>query len=267
MGITLATGALAAVAVALWCLRLRALGAVPAFAGAGVVVVLLAYLVWRGMRPLLPANVPAPRSGTFDGAVWHAAGSARPEWELLVNIAEAVRGGGAAVSSPTGAALGPDRFVDVRPLTITDQDLERGFAGTSRREWLFLHPPSRVSVDVALPAGRQVWFQAALGMDPEMWNAPTGDGVRYRVTVAPRPAQGEGAPMAVLDRAVNPRAKAGDRRWLPVEVDLGAWSGQTVRLTLETLPGDDLSFDWAGWGNPLVVIRDSGRERPPVGGG
>jgi hypothetical protein len=61
---------------------------------------------------------------------------------------------------------------------------------------------------------------------------------------------------------VNPRARLEQRRWLPVEADLSQWAGTTVRLTLRTLPRDDLSFDWAGWGNPVIAVRETARAHP-----
>jgi hypothetical protein len=68
----------------------------------------------------------------------------------------------------------------------------------------------------------------------------------------------------VLDRSINPRARAEHRRWVPVEADLSPWGGQTIRLTLGTTPGDELSYDWAGWANPVVVVRELARVRQPV---
>jgi hypothetical protein len=169
------------------------------------------------------------------------------------------------VASPTGAAIGPLQFVDVRQLTVTDADTGRGIAGTSRRQWLYLHPPSTVAVDVAIPRGREVWLQAALAIDPAVWDASVGDGVRYQATVAALDAAGGMGPLVlVLDRSINPRARAEHRRWVPVEADLSPWGGQTIRLTLGTTPGDELSYDWAGWANPVVVVRELARVRQPV---
>ncbi|HVG98967.1 MAG TPA: hypothetical protein VNK05_18810, partial [Chloroflexota bacterium] len=182
---------------------------------------------------------------------------------LLVNLAEAARAGQARIASPSGATLGRDRFADVRFLTLTDPDAGRGAAGTSRREWLYLHPPSEVSVDVALPAGRTVWFQSVVALDPETWSAPEGDGVRFRLTVTPL-GDGDPGPRTVLDHALNPRAEASERRWVPVEADLSPWGGRTVRLTLSTVPGEDTAYDWAGWGDPVVSVRESARDRPPT---
>ena len=116
-----------------------------------------------------------------------------------------------------------------------------------------------------------------------MWEANWGDGVRFLATVTPlapgasnahtpstpsTPSTSSTLTMpttTVVDRDVNPRANRGDRSWVPVEADLSAWGGQTVRLTLQTLPRDDLNYDWAGWGNPVVATRETARERPPVG--
>ncbi len=92
-------------------------------------------------------------------------------------------------------------------------------------------------MDVALPAARHTWLQGGLALDPAVWRAPTGDGVRFVAAVAPLDAQGQpGPPVIVLDRTANPRARTEERDWLPVEADLSPWAGQTVRLTLRTLP-------------------------------
>jgi hypothetical protein len=220
---------------------------------------LAAGAVRLGGAPLAAAPVPAraldhvetaPPLGRFGSA-------------LLVNVAGAVRTGRAHVESPSGAA--PGTFVDVRYLTVADVDPDRGPAGVSRREWLYVHPPSQVSTDVDLPPGRQVWFQAGLALDPAMWQAPTGDGVRFQALVSRLAAPGQSGPSAVvLDRVINPRARVEHRRWVPVEVDLSPWAGAAIRLTLRTLPHEDLSYDWAGWGTPIVAVRDFARSRPPA---
>lgn len=251
------------------------------------------YLVWRGLRPALAgwAILPVPTASSCPGGARQLQGSAatsRPVsepqqcfegsqpvdgvWQapdlatrgagLLVNVAEAVRTGQARVQSPTGPALGKDLYVDVRQLDVTDEDQERGAAGTSRRQWLYLHPPSAVSVDLALPPQREVWLQAALTLDPAMWAAPLGDGVRFQALVSRLSAAGqEETPAVVLDSWINPRAKGEHRRWVPVDANLTPWSGQRVRLTLRTLGGDNPHFDWGGWGNPVVIVRESARVR------
>jgi hypothetical protein len=229
--------------------------AVAVAAGAALVI----YAGWRGLRPAVgrAAQLPAP-TAAVSGQRWAAPDLAGSGQGLVVNLAEAVRAGQARVESPTGATLGPGRFVDVRQLTVTAADQLRGWAGTSRRQWLFLHPPSTVSVDVALPPRDDVRFQATLALDPAMWHAPTGDGVRFTASVAP--AAGGTAERLVVDRVLNSRANQDDRAWVPVDADLSPWAGQTVRLTLRTDPRGELSFDWSGWANPIVYVRDSARD-------
>ncbi|HEX2515939.1 MAG TPA: hypothetical protein VH257_14625, partial [Chloroflexota bacterium] len=249
----------------------------PLARGAALVAaVLVGALVWRGARPALApfahVPLPAPAQGPGGDGVWRAPdleGNAagwglNPRTGLLVNLAEAVRGDRAAVNSPSGSERGPGRFVDVRQQVVVDEDDPlRGASGTTRRQWLYLHPPSEVALDVALPAGRQTWLQGALALDPEVWNAPSGDGVRYLVAVAALDSRGQpGPPSTVFERALNPRARTEERQWVPVEVDLSAWAGQTVRLTLRTEPREDLTHDWAGWGNPVLVVREQARAQP-----
>ena len=116
---------------------------------------LLGYGAWRGLRPAFGrfAVPPAPPAAPVDG-VFGRSPPPPGSGALLVNLAAAARNGQARVSSPSGAALGPEQFVDVRYLTVVDPDPDRGAAGTSRREWLYLHPPSEVAVDLAVPARR-----------------------------------------------------------------------------------------------------------------
>jgi hypothetical protein len=154
----------------------------------------------------------------------------------------------------------------VRQFTVSDgDDRERGWPGTSRREWLYMHPPSSVSVEVAIPPHEQTWLQASVTLDPVVWESETGDGVRFVATVTPTQGAVAAGPTTVVDREVNPRAHLEDRKWVPVEADLSRWGGQVVRLTLQTLPRDDLTYDWAGWANPVVATRDTARERLPSG--
>ena len=196
---------------------------------------LLAAVVVAGCRTALPFRPPAAHAG---------------DRILIDGIIDDVLAGRASVSSPSGAVLGADKFVDVRSLTVQAQDRPLKDAGPSTRRWLFTHPPTQISVDLTVPS--EAYFQASLAMDPAMWNAPLGDGVRYQVTVTPQ--GGSGA--TVLDLSVNPRAKGEQRRWLDVVADLRPWAGQAVRLTLRTDPRQDPSNDWAGWSEPAVVRLD-----------
>ncbi|MCX6906880.1 MAG: DUF6259 domain-containing protein [Verrucomicrobia bacterium] len=44
-------------------------------------------------------------------------------------------------------------------------------------------------------------------------------------------------------------------KWKPVEIDLARYAGQTIVLSLVTDALGDFSFDWAAWGEPLIVTK------------
>jgi hypothetical protein len=213
---------------------LAALGAVTALG-----VTLAAVRLVLGLRP--------PALGAGDAVV-------------TTNVAAEVVSGRAPVASPTGAALGPDRFVDVRALSVLPQDRPLRDAGASSRRWLYMHPPASVSVDLDVPP--DAYFQAGLALDPATWDAPLGDGVRFLVSIVPAggvPAGGSTGGLTetvLVDAAVNPRARGEQRRWLDVVADLRPWAGQRVRLTLRTDARQDPLNDWAGWSEPAVVRLD-----------
>ena len=185
---------------------------------------------------------------------------------LVASIADLVLDGSATVTSPTGSELGPSRYVDVRPLPILAIDQPLRAAGVRERRWLFTHPPTTVSVDIDIPqevAGRRTYLQVFLGMDPEMWEASLGDGVRYLVTAGPDVARMEpdgsasGERTTVLDEVFNPRAQGDQRRWVDMLVPLDRWAGEPIRLEFRTDARDEPSNDWAGWGEPVVVELDT----------
>ncbi|HEV2125553.1 MAG TPA: hypothetical protein VGW38_22605, partial [Chloroflexota bacterium] len=263
---TLAGALGVSVALAWWLARRRPRAnplLVPA-SSAALCCLIIAGLALRGLLPLV-RNVPEAGTARPEHGVWPAAGFSSAYDGLLVNVAEAVRTGQAQLSSPTGSALGLNNFLDVRSLRLTDAEGDRrgrGAAASMGRQWLYMHPTSTVVVDVALPKNRPTAIQSVLAIDPNAWDQPVGDGVRFQASVAPLgPAGMVGESIMVLDKEVNPRANTGERRWVPVEADLSRWSGSTVRLTLRTLPRDELSYDWAGWGDPVVIARDSSRAR------
>lgn len=167
-----------------------------------------------------------------------------------VDFAERVRAGGVQVTSIAGTGRGwMSPYVEERWLAI----------GGERRRWLFAHAPAEISAVVRVPPG--AYFQSGLGLDPEVWDADAGDGVRF-ILEAQR--AGGGAREVVWSRDVVPRARGEDRAWIDVWVSLQAYAGQEVTLTLRTDPRADQVFDWAGWANPQVVAWDSPRLSPAI---
>lgn len=117
--------------------------------------------------------------------------------------------------------------------------------GAVGRRVLFMHPPAEVTFTVTLPVtptALAFW----MGIDPAA-HGWLGDGVVYEVAV-----EGE----EVFTHTLTPgEARQG---WQAAQVDLRAWAGEEVRLTLTTDagPAGDGQGDWAGWGDVQVVDRE-----------
>ncbi len=174
-----------------------------------------------------------------------------PQQRIIVtNLIEDLRAGHATVQAPTGTALGPDRFLDVRYLAVHAQDRPLRDVGPRARRWLKMHPPAAVTIALTLP--ENAYFQTGIVLDPAMWQAPLGDGVRFIATITPA-----GGPETTLfDLPNHPRAQGEHRRWIDVVADLRPWAGQHVQLTLRTDGRQDPANDWAGWGEPVIVQLD-----------
>ncbi len=173
---------------------------------------------------------------------------------IVADVADLVRSGRTRISSPTGADLGADKFVDVRwllvgPLVGSRPDVVEFPHGGRQRQWLFMHPSSRVAFDITVPEA-QTFFTAGMALRPEAWYTDFGDGVRFAVDVA----VGGATPSEVYGIRLNPRAFPDERRWVEVRVPLASYAGRQIEITLRTDPVDDVRNDWAGWGNPMVVI-------------
>ena len=183
-----------------------------------------------------------------------------PERERIVtDVIGSMRAGTAVMSSPTGSALGPGAFLDTGWLTVRPPPGRPVQVGLTR-QWLYMHPPGRVTVRLTPPEGAV--FQAGLALRPDSWETPEGDGVHFVVEVVP--VDGPGGMRTLLFQRINPRAFVDERRWVDIRADLGEWAGRPIDLTLRTDPVDSVAYDWAGWGNPMVVV-PVGVLRPPNG--
>jgi hypothetical protein len=98
------------------------------------------------------------------------------------------------------------------------------------------------------------WLWVSVGMKPESWEKE-GDGVKFLVGVS------DGRAFEPLfEQHVNPFANAGDRKWLPVRVDLSTYAGEEIDLIFNTYSspagkGDDQRNDLPLWGSPEIVVR------------
>lgn len=125
--------------------------------------------------------------------------------------------------------------------------------GGETRKGIYMHPTSRLTfTGVTLPddARLRVW----IGVKEEAWDKAS-DGVLFRFGVSEGREYDE-----LLNQHVDPVHNPNDRRWVPVDIDLSAYSGQQVDLIFNTnssVPGagDNPAYDFAVWGAPAVVVR------------
>lgn len=114
--------------------------------------------------------------------------------------------------------------------------------GIEERPTLFVQSPATITYTLALPPEPSV-LRFALGFAPEADNPLAGEAT-FGVTV-----NSDRVFLEHLDRS------AALEGWQERVVDLSAWAGQEIALTLAVAPGrSSNTFDtWAAWGQPRVV--------------
>jgi hypothetical protein len=128
---------------------------------------------------------------------------------------------------------------------IRDTDI-----GGDVRKVISAHPTSRIAWDLDVPQSARL--RTWLGMDPTAWTR-SEDGVVFRIAV-----EQDGQSRELLSRHLDPGRVAGDRRWVPVEIDLSAYGGRQATLIFTTEPSvagapPNSVYDWALWANPAIV--------------
>jgi hypothetical protein len=106
---------------------------------------------------------------------------------------------------------------------------------------------TRLTCHVTVPP--RAGLSVALALAPEVWTQP-GDGVRLSIGVS------DGR--SFHDKHVvhlDPFARAGDRRWHGVTVDLREYEGLTIDLVFNTRAVATPDHDVAVWGAPRIVTR------------
>lgn len=143
---------------------------------------------------------------------------------------------GAATKSPASAQF-----------EVIDADLN----GDVRRA-ITANPPTRLTFKVQVPDDG--WLKVAVGMKPEAWTQE-GNGVLFFVGVSDTRTF-----ETLFTQHVNPFGNPGDRKWIPVWVDLSAYAGEEIDLIFNTRGGppgaeSDDRHDLALWGSPEIVVR------------
>lgn len=137
------------------------------------------------------------------------------------------------------------------PIDEAVRVVEESIEGDSKPA-IFAHPPSRITWTIRVP--EEAWLTTSLAIQQPAWERE-GDGVLFRIGVSDGRNYEE-----LLSQHVNPIGNTADRRWIPVSLDLSAYSAQEVQLIFNTNTsapgqGDDPRHDWALWGDPQVIVR------------
>jgi len=157
------------------------------------------------------------------------------------------RGGGGQPIDLVAAFAGAEK----RPSNGTFEVLEADVNSEKKRA-IFTVPTSRIIWRLRVPD--DAWLRVALATKPESWDKE-GDGVLFRIGVSDGHTYDE-----LIVQQVDPFHNKGDRRWIPLNIDLSAYAGDQVEVILNTNTspkgkGDDSRHDAALWGAPEIVIR------------
>lgn len=112
--------------------------------------------------------------------------------------------------------------------------------------------PSRITWKVRVPD--DAWLNVAVGVQPETWEQES-EGAYFFVVVS----DGRNSEQ-LFTQHVHPFANKGDRKWIPVFVDLSAYAGEEMEIHFNTRAGREGKSEnykniLALWGEPQIVIR------------
>ncbi|MDZ7836845.1 MAG: hypothetical protein U5N58_02270 [Actinomycetota bacterium] len=125
--------------------------------------------------------------------------------------------------------------------------------------WNFMEhiiPTIVVSSDSAMefnyripPSSELVFYNA---IHPNYWASEQGDGVIYKIYIK----DGDQTDL-VFEQDLNPVQVEDDRRWFAHRIDLSAYGGREVTIVFQTVSKQDAENDVPGWGNPMIIPKDS----------
>lgn len=157
----------------------------------------------------------------------------RGDQAMSVNLIESLD---TAIKSPAGATF-----------DVVDAPLNGEV-----RQAIYTTPPTRITWKVRIP--ENAWLRVAVGTKEESWTQE-GNGVLFLVGISDGRRFDE-----LFTQHVNPFGNPGDRKWIPVWVDLSAYGGEEVELIFNTRNGPpeqagDTRNDHALWGAPEIIVR------------
>lgn len=122
--------------------------------------------------------------------------------------------------------------------------------------YLVLDPESTLSWPIRVPVGNSS-LTTGFALSPKTWLCKCAflDGASFEIRVKSL-ADDNAAEQTVFQQYIDPVHVASDRRWFSVEVDLSAWSGQRVQISLVKTGSPEDDLDLAYWGVPAITATD-----------
>lgn len=116
---------------------------------------------------------------------------------------------------------------------------------------LVMFPPSAVALEREIYASQPV-LTFAMGLDPNLWGG-SSDGATFEVWIS-----AAGTPRQRVYQYDFPAADSVSG-WIPGQVDLSAWAGQSVTLELRTTGGaaGNTTQDWLAWGDVSLTTAEA----------
>ncbi len=158
---------------------------------------------------------------------------------------------------PMGMTERKHHFLHIR---ATMKEVHPWRFGRTVRDAIYAPPPTRFFIKMKIPPGAHLKTAVAvLNRVNRRFHAGTG----FIINVW-RP--GDRRPRTVLKIALRPGRVIRHRRWIPVDVDLSAYAGETVTIVFMTVPSTIRTrrILHAVWANPVIVWPVNRKARPNV---
>lgn len=134
----------------------------------------------------------------------------------------------------------------------------KGCLNGSCRSIIFQHPESEILFNnVTIPSNAILKFGIAL--DPQVWSPEKGDGVVFKVQIRDNQFN-----KTIFSRYIDPKNCPLDRKWRDYDINLSSFGNRNVDIAFDTAcgPRNDCAYDWAWWGEPVLILDSTSSENP-----
>lgn len=103
-------------------------------------------------------------------------------------------------------------------------------------------------------------FRTYVGLPQETWEGKRAASARFVITLDAPSVEGR----MLFEKTLEPKTVEADRGWQAIDVDLSEYSGQRVRIHLDSRDAKEPGASVACWGNPMVFGGDKPSSAVPV---